>query len=80
MVWGAALRPLRLDLPLRASRTSLDIRRPVNIHGYFTALGHIIVIRGYNVSGFLYGLIARPCSPESQQDHQNLWIDSLFRV
>jgi len=80
MAWGAALRPLRLDLPLRASRTSLDIGRPVNIHGYFTALGHIIVIRGYNASGFLYGLIARPCSPESQHDLKNLWIDSLFRV
>ena len=52
----------------------------MNIHGYFTALDHIIVIRGYNASGFLYGLIARPCSPESQQDHQNLWLDSLFRV
>ena len=86
-------------------RTSLDMGRPVIIHGYFTASGHIIVIRGYDASGFIvndpygeffqsgydnrrsgaglhysYGLIARTCSPESQQDPQNLWIHSLFRV
>ena len=79
--------------------------RPVIIHGYFTASGHIIVIRGYDASGFIvndpygeffqsgydnrrsgaglhysYGLIARTCYPESQQDPQNLWIHSLFRV
>ena len=29
---------------------------------------------------YSYGLIARTCSPESQQDPQNLWIHSLFRV
>jgi GH24 family phage-related lysozyme (muramidase)/uncharacterized protein YvpB len=86
-------------------RTALDMGRPVIIHGYFTASGHIIVIRGYDASGFIvndpygeyfqsgydnrrsgaglhysYGLIARTCSPESQQDPQNLWIHSLFRV
>jgi GH24 family phage-related lysozyme (muramidase)/uncharacterized protein YvpB len=86
-------------------RTALDMGRPVIIHGYFTASGHIIVIRGYDASGFIvndpygeyfqsgynncrsgaglhysYGLIARTCSPESQQDPKNLWIHSLFRV
>jgi hypothetical protein len=29
---------------------------------------------------YSYGLIARSCSPESQQDPENLWIHSLFRV
>jgi GH24 family phage-related lysozyme (muramidase) len=86
-------------------RTALDMGRPVIIHGYFTASGHIIVIRGYDANGLIvndpygeyfqsgydnsrsgaglhysYGLIARTCSPESQQDPQNLWIHSLFRV
>jgi len=85
--------------------TALDMGRPVIIHGYFTASGHIIVIRGYDANGLIvndpygeyfqsgydnsrsgaglhysYGLIARTCSPESQQDPQNLWIHSLFRV
>ena len=44
------------DLTLRGSQA--DIRkaiaegRPCIVHGYFTSFGHIVVIRGYNQSGF----------------------------
>jgi hypothetical protein len=32
---------------------SIDCGRPVIIHGYFTSSGHIIVIKGYDSSGFI---------------------------
>ena len=34
-------------------QTSIDAGNPVIIHGYFTASGHIIVIRGYDDNGFI---------------------------
>lgn len=34
-------------------QTSIDAGNPVIVHGYFTASGHIIVIRGYDEKGFL---------------------------
>lgn len=34
-------------------QTAIDMGRPVIIHGYFTASGHIIVIRGYDDTGFI---------------------------
>lgn len=34
-------------------QTSIDCGRPVIIHGYFTSSGHIIVIKGYDSSGFI---------------------------
>ena len=34
-------------------KTSIDAGNPVIIHGYFTRSGHIIVIRGYDETGFI---------------------------
>ena len=34
-------------------RSSIDAGNPVIVHGYFTSFGHIIVIRGYDASGFI---------------------------
>lgn len=34
-------------------KTSINAGNPVIVHGYFTQFGHIIVIRGYDDSGFL---------------------------
>jgi GH24 family phage-related lysozyme (muramidase) len=34
-------------------KTSINAGNPVIIHGYFTRFGHIIVIRGYDSTGFL---------------------------
>jgi GH24 family phage-related lysozyme (muramidase) len=36
-----------------AIRSSIDAGNPVIIHGYFTSFGHIIVIRGYDNTGFI---------------------------
>jgi len=33
-------------------RNAIDNGRPVIVHGYFTRSGHIVVIRGYDSSGF----------------------------
>ncbi len=44
------------DLTLRGSlpdiRKAIAEGRPCIVHGYFTGFGHIVVIRGYNQSGF----------------------------
>lgn len=34
-------------------RSAIDAGHPVIVHGYFTSSGHIIVIRGYDDTGFL---------------------------
>lgn len=38
---------------LQDIRDSIDKRWPVILHGYFTAPGHIIVVRGYTREGFI---------------------------
>lgn len=42
----------RVDGGFRDIRSSIDAGHPVIVHGYFTASGHIIVIRGYDDKGF----------------------------
>ncbi|MBI4784006.1 MAG: C39 family peptidase [Oscillatoriophycideae cyanobacterium NC_groundwater_1537_Pr4_S-0.65um_50_18] len=37
---------------LKDIKEALDKGRPCIVHGYFTESGHIIVIRGYDVTGF----------------------------
>ena len=34
-------------------KAHLDRGYPVIVHGYFTSFGHIIVLKGYNDSGFI---------------------------
>jgi len=34
-------------------RSAIDAGHPVIVHGYFTSFGHIVVIRGYDDTGFL---------------------------
>lgn len=43
----------RVDGGFRDIQGSIDAGHPVIVHGYFTAFGHIIVIRGYDEKGFI---------------------------
>ncbi len=38
---------------LQGIRDSLNLKRPVILHGYFTRFGHIIVVYGYDATGFM---------------------------
>ncbi|MEB3165992.1 MAG: C39 family peptidase [Cyanobacteriota bacterium] len=42
----------RPDGSFRDIQRSIDAGNPVIVHGYFTSFGHIIVIRGYDDTGF----------------------------
>jgi uncharacterized protein YvpB len=43
----------RSDASLEQIKAWVALRRPVVIHGYFTNFGHIIVVIGYDKSGFI---------------------------
>lgn len=43
----------RVDGSFQNIRSSIDAGNPVIIHGYFTGSGHIVVICGYDATGFI---------------------------